>query len=712
MRQKFIEKEKILYVIILTFVTSASTYQANASQNISGVNMENQTRIIIDGVDRYRVKDPMFESIRIILSKKGEKYSPAYIQGISGAAFRIAGPCPCAPTCSLAYEPTEFVELMGYEMEHLDLSDDKIVPDEEVLKITPRIKEEIRAGHPVLVWHAFTFAEWDVVFGFDDEKKQFIGYGSYDRYMGEDGELAVADEKRMATCLDICPAYGAILIGDKVREFDASEAELSALEEAVRHAHSPGDIEKPNHFHEGLVCYDVWVHDFKSKPDHKVPYSGDYYTLGWCKSIRGAAAEFMRELAPKYPDVSKHFLNAAQYFETESNILGRIGNEVFKGYKDANPEKAYQAAKLLTKARDNYAKGIKEIEMSLKEITPERAIQARNPAEIKRENGKVWIKNIRNLKFGEGQDCTFAGAVAEAMKVSQHPYKYEDIMGLSGLAFRVRWCNDKTETKWCPSCAIGEMPDEQKNLIELTGWSLPTEWLDADGRDNEKLRKKIVASIDAGKPVVAYPEHWNMALIYGYEDNGKILLISDYMKDEHPAKLPVEKLVGLQTYLGDHNNPHSYQDVLLKAMQNAVKNWKREKHNGGIEGREYWYGEAAFSAWINDLKEFDNLAEESQQGLDGINWWNYTSLYDARISAVKFLRSWSNVLGGEKREALKRAVKIYEYEVKVLEALLDDKWNSGEEQSRSEEVRLQEIRILKEALKLESKAISEIESIM
>jgi S-adenosylhomocysteine hydrolase len=55
-------------------------------------------RVVIEGVDRYRVVEPVFEGVRVIVTKRGERYSPAYVQGISGAAFRVAGPCPCAPT--------------------------------------------------------------------------------------------------------------------------------------------------------------------------------------------------------------------------------------------------------------------------------------------------------------------------------------------------------------------------------------------------------------------------------------------------------------------------------------------------------------------------------------------------------------------------------------------------------------------------------------
>ncbi|NLG28498.1 MAG: hypothetical protein GX557_11350 [Chloroflexi bacterium] len=50
--------------------------------------------MILQSVDRYRVMEPMFEGIRVILNYRGEPYTAAYIQGISGAAFRVAGICP------------------------------------------------------------------------------------------------------------------------------------------------------------------------------------------------------------------------------------------------------------------------------------------------------------------------------------------------------------------------------------------------------------------------------------------------------------------------------------------------------------------------------------------------------------------------------------------------------------------------------------------
>ena len=81
--------------------------------------------IILEGVDRYQVVEPMFEGLRVILSYRGESFTPAYIQGISGAAFRVAGICPCAPTCGTAMQPQDLARTLGYAVEYLPLQADR-----------------------------------------------------------------------------------------------------------------------------------------------------------------------------------------------------------------------------------------------------------------------------------------------------------------------------------------------------------------------------------------------------------------------------------------------------------------------------------------------------------------------------------------------------------------------------------------------------------
>ena len=293
------------------------------------------------------------------------------------------------------------------------------------------------------------------------------------------------------------------------------------------------------------------------------------------------------------------------------------------------------------------------------------------------------------------------------LAATPHPYAYNEIMGLSGLAFRVRWCNEATKTKWCPSVAIGEMPDEQAAFARLSGWTLPFEWVEAKGRDNDALRRKIMASIDAGKPVITYPPVWNPAVVCGYEDGGRTVLVNDYTKAELLSPLPIEQLGPMRHYIGEFRKPPALRDALLEALRLAVTHWTRERHHGGLGDREYWYGRAAFDAWIGDLRGFDKLSPEAQRGLKGIDPWNTLSLADARRAATGFLKEWGLVLDGDAREAVDQARELYEQEVKALEPLVEAKRSATKDWS--EAARTREAEALTKARGLEAEAIAQIE---
>jgi hypothetical protein len=322
---------------------------------------------MLEGVGRYQVVDAMFESARIVMSYLGEPYSPAYVQGISGSAFRIGGICPCAPTCACAMSTQDLLQLFGYEIEHLSLCEEGMNPEKEVVKVVERVKDQICSGRPALVWHAFTWAEWDVVAGFDDEAHQFLGRGSY---AGLD-EYAAADQGRMATCGAICPPIGAILVGDKRGAYDARAAEIAALQEAMAHAHSTENVDKLDDegwvMLYGLACYDRWVSDFEADPP-RLPTMGDRYCFGVNRSTHRAAAAFVRELAAKHPAAKESLERAAPHFEVEADALNEAAERLFPGWElpqEASREINDKAAALLRTARDHYARGIDEIEGAL-----------------------------------------------------------------------------------------------------------------------------------------------------------------------------------------------------------------------------------------------------------------------------------------------------------------------------------------------------------
>jgi hypothetical protein len=215
-----------------------------------------------------------------------------------------------------------------------------------------------------MVWHAFTNAEWDVVAGYDDERRLFFGRGSYqgtDRY-------AEADQRRTITCLEICPALGVMLVGDKVGEFQARGAEITALREAVRHAHSTEGQDKLGGddwvMLHGLLCYDRWVDDWSSP--ERARTAGDSYCLGVYRSTHRAAAWFLREVAPWYPTAAANLEVAARAFIEEADALDSavplLGWDAPEG-----PDRVRNSRLVpcLQRAREAYAKGIEGLERAL-----------------------------------------------------------------------------------------------------------------------------------------------------------------------------------------------------------------------------------------------------------------------------------------------------------------------------------------------------------
>jgi beta-lactamase regulating signal transducer with metallopeptidase domain len=338
----------------------------------------------------------------------------------------------------------------------------------------------------------------------------------------------------------------------------------------------------------------------------------------------------------------------------------------------------------------------------------------REETTVKREGERAAIiGGIPHLAWGQGKDNTFAGSLEAATSVTDHPLSYADIMGLTGLAFRVRWSNDDTATKWCASCAIGEMPDEITTLSRLAGWELPADvQFGEENPDREAIRAKVATAIDAGKPVAAYGSCLDLAVVYGYEGGGRTLLLTDYHKAEDPFRLSIDELGPMQVYLGESSEPSSPRDALLEALTTAVVNWKRERHDGGIPGREYWYGDAALRAWQHDLVSTDGMAEDTLKTFHHLNKWNYMALKDARASAVAFLRWHAELLGDEARTALLSAATKYQGELDHLkrwEQRAERPWHSETPAEWTNAVRNSEREALTSIRRTEREAIALIE---
>ena len=86
--------------------------------------LKGENDMLLLNIDKYRYCEPLFEGVRIILNFLGESYTPEYIQGISGAAFKIAGGCPSRPTGVADMFTPDFIRYLGYEIKEYPCFDE------------------------------------------------------------------------------------------------------------------------------------------------------------------------------------------------------------------------------------------------------------------------------------------------------------------------------------------------------------------------------------------------------------------------------------------------------------------------------------------------------------------------------------------------------------------------------------------------------------
>ena len=336
-----------------------------------------------------------------------------------------------------------------------------------------------------------------------------------------------------------------------------------------------------------------------------------------------------------------------------------------------------------------------------------------NEHKLPEEFAAKVLGNVPSLAWGRGKECTFAGALEAAMAVTEHPCTYSDIMGFTGLAFRVRWFKGPDGNGICPSCAVGEMEEEIASAARATGWPLKIE-LHFDEKDRPRATAGIVESINAGKPVPAYDQSLDMAVVYGYGEGGKTLLFRDYHKGEQPLELEAGKIGWLWLLLGEHKPVLSRREALIEGLRIAVNNWRREV---GREGPgEYWYGPTAYKAWCGHLANYDSLSEDKRKLLFHTNWWNFIAYLDGRRAAVTFLQENADLLEGQARQAVARAAGMYKQGLKGIDPdqfneynVFLGPWTGKSIRDWTREIRQREMDLLAEGQRIDAAGIAEID---
>ncbi|HWZ91119.1 MAG TPA: hypothetical protein VNW92_19795 [Polyangiaceae bacterium] len=333
---------------------------------------------------------------------------------------------------------------------------------------------------------------------------------------------------------------------------------------------------------------------------------------------------------------------------------------------------------------------------------------------VLRENGRVWIDGVPRLRWGASPEPTYLGALEAAFRSSARPLSLLDLMGDSGLCYRLRWGVKGGGDTWCGSGPCGEWPDEVGVLNRATGYVF--KWGEESGPMTPEYLARIKQSIDRGAPILGYPLKMDMGLVYGYEDDGQKLLISDYWASEDGQVIQTADAKGIGLFLDRVEAPASRAEAAKAGLTLALKRWQEGivEHDRAL-GSTYFYGPAGYARWVADLERADTLTEQQRSSLFHISSWTYSSLHENRSRyAAEYLRKHAQHFSEKAGSELELAATAYD-----RCAARFGKWDTSNptfgmvKQKKIDtwtpEVRAQEIELLRDVWDLDVTAMSAIE---
>lgn len=259
------------------------------------------------------------------------------------------------------------------------------------------------------------------------------------------------------------------------------------------------------------------------------------------------------------------------------------------------------------------------------------------------------VENVDRLRFGEGKDCSWAGALLASFHANGIEAAYETLMGVSGACWRIAFA-----PIWDYSSADGLVAFDYA-APAFRAYGIRPAWADRISRGERKLEKqRIMESIQRHELPVAInlrvaPE-WGV--ITGYLDNGNTLLCRSYFDDETFTKLQhdpafQEDMKATKGYLYADNWPFAIVHFdgrvpVPSALENLLVSLQLRNDSMNLkESRGYMLGYQALEAWREGLLDENWYLAAAAGDADrrrSVNHFCMTALTDARRSAAAYLQ--------------------------------------------------------------------------
>ncbi|HSV74427.1 MAG TPA: hypothetical protein VLH79_11780 [Chthonomonadales bacterium] len=554
-----------------------------------------------------------------------------------------------------------------------------------------RIVESIRdLDRPVIAMGVIGPPEPCLITGYDDGGAVLLGWNAF-QGMAETARGVEIEPSGYFRKRDwFRSTQGLLFIGEKQPRPPLPDLYREALANGLRILRSPSVRGRLA----GQAAFSRWADqllDDASFPANRRRLLGERFLVhhergGVLAEARAFGSVFLRQMAEDCPEARDGLRAAAKCFDDEHDLVWAIWE--FTGGMRTHDEGARRFASCSTRgrivplirlARTRDADAARHLEGAIEAMdrahweTRAASLPANPVAMVTRGNGRTMIEGVPSLAMRAGRDCTFLGALEAATAVTERPLRYVDLMGATGVAFRLRWSNPETIGGWHMSCPCAEFMEEWDDVQRGTGFLLHAEFpgVTHDDAAEDPNVRRVVGNIDAGWPVMASVAGPDIGVIVGYADAGRRLFVRTYDRPGEVVELDAKAACGsFQLLLAGTEPTPDPARVLAAALRTAVRNWRRTKTSAGYarHGMEWYYGEHALRVWADDLRDRDleAMPEEERERFRALNHWVWVAMLDARQAAVAYLREQAPLLEGAARAALERAAEQYERVVDML----------------------------------------------
>ncbi len=501
--------------------------------------------------------------------------------------------------------------------------------------IEPHVTQSIDAGRPVLATADFGF----VIMGYDNatDKPPLLG-----RCAGE----TQAKLDRLGQW-----PIGLLFLGQRREPMDRDAADVAALRFAValaRDQAGPYEETWRNRRFTGQKAYAAWSSLLRNM---KEPVEDRHHANMklHLRINRTAAVAYVRSVAERRPDAAA-LRDATAAYGRALELIAQI--------------KPAGLSEDVAKRRDlaDLVDRIAAVELEAAQYLERAVIQMT----VKRDNGKVWIDGVQGFHPGEFASSMHGVWARMGQAIGEGP-SYDELICYGGLAFRVQVHEAMCPSAAHPCCGYKCFANSERALP----WKMQTFFAFPWGKPIEdrpafeaQACAAIKASIDRGIPVHYGSEE--DGLIIGYADEGRRWwCVHPYHKGGGEAFWHDEVSGfagsngqwpwGLGVWAGprpqtEHVSP---RDLTLAALRQAVDMWRTEKQEA------YFCGDAAYTHWLNWLREVESGADADPKGKMQGNGWCFDTLVHYRRIAGPWLRAQAELFDGEARTQLLVAADHY-----------------------------------------------------